>query len=166
MLALYALFIRHPAGKLAAHDAYALRTFTDFYLTLPALIAALIGLWLLARRAFWRDPALFVTVVVFSCFFFFKIRIVTDHFWMTRRFLPVILPGALLFAASAALTGTRRSDWIGVGAVRRLIGVGFVALLALQYARASRPIAAARRICRPDSEGSRHSRERSATTTS
>ena len=140
VLALYALFIRHPAGKLAAHDAYALRTFTDFYLTLPALMAALIGLWLLGRRAFWRDPALFVTVAVFSCFFFFKIRIVTDHFWMTRRFLPVILPGALLFAASAALTGTRRSDWIGVGAVRRLIGVGFVALLALQYARASRPL--------------------------
>ena len=140
VLALYALFIRQPAGKLAAHDAYALRTFTDFYLTLPALMAALIGLWLLGRRAFWRDPALFVTVAVFSCFFFFKIRIVTDHFWMTRRFLPVILPGALLFAASAALTGTRRSDWIGVGAVRRLIGVGFVALLALQYARASRPL--------------------------
>ena len=140
VLALYALFIRHPAGKLAAHDAYALRTFTDFYLTLPALIAALIGLWLLGRRAFWRDPALFVTVAVFSCFFFFKIRIVTDHFWMTRRFLPVILPGALLFAASAALTGTRRSDWIGVGALRRLIGVGFVALLALHYARASGPL--------------------------
>jgi hypothetical protein len=140
VLALYALFIRHPAGKLAAHDAYALRTFTDFYLTLPALLAALVGVWLMARRVFWRDPALFVTVAVFSCFFFFKIRIVTDHFWMTRRFLPVILPGALLFAAAAALSGTRRSDWMGVGATRRLIGVAFVALLAVQYGRASAPL--------------------------
>jgi hypothetical protein len=140
LLALYALFIRHPAGKLAAHDAYALRTFTNLYLSVPALFAALIGVWLLARRGFWRDPALFVTVAVFSCFFFFKIRIVSDHFWMTRRFLPVILPGALLFASSAALTGTRRSDWIGVGALRSLIRIAFVTLLALQYARASGPV--------------------------
>lgn len=138
-LALYALFLRHPAGRLAAHDAYALRTFTDFYLTLPALLAALVGLGLVARRAFWRDPAFFVTVAVFSCFFFFKIRIVTDHFWMTRRFLPVILPGALLFAAAAALSGTR-GGWRGTQAIRRLIGVAFVALLAAHYGRASRPL--------------------------
>ena len=113
VLALYALVPPPPGGKLAAHDAYALRTFTNFYCTLPALFAALIGSWLLARRAFWRDPALFITVAVFSCFFFFKIRIVTDHFWMTRRFLPVILPGALLFASAAALTGDASSRWIG-----------------------------------------------------
>jgi hypothetical protein len=139
ILALYALQFRHPGGRLAAHDAYALRTFTSFYLTLPALLAALIGFAILARRAFWRDPALFVTVAVFSCFFFFKIRIVTDHFWMTRRFLPVILPGALLFASAAALSGTR-SGWRGTGALRTLIGVVFVTLLAADYARASRPL--------------------------
>jgi hypothetical protein len=139
VLALYALLLRHPAGKLAAHDAYALRTFTNFYLTLPALLAALIGIWVLARKAFWRDPAFFVTFAVFSCFFFFKVRIVTDHFWMTRRFLPMILPGALLFAASAALSRTRGS-WKGTGAVRTLIGIVFVGLLATQYARASRPL--------------------------
>lgn len=66
-LALYALFLRQPAGKLAAHDAYALRTFADLYLTLPVLLASLVGLWLVARRAFWRDPALFATIAVFSC---------------------------------------------------------------------------------------------------
>jgi hypothetical protein len=139
LLALYALVLRHPGGKLAAHDAYALRTFTDFYLTLPALLAALIGFALLARRSFWRDPALFVTVAVFSCFFFFKIRIVTDHFWMTRRFLPVILPGALLFASAAAFSGGR-GGWRGAATVRTLIGATFVTLLALDYARASRPL--------------------------
>ena len=37
-------FFRHPAGKLAVHDADALRTFTDLYLSLPPLIAALAGL--------------------------------------------------------------------------------------------------------------------------
>ncbi|MEO8520437.1 MAG: hypothetical protein ABI603_03675 [Acidobacteriota bacterium] len=138
-LALYALWLRHPGGRLAAHDAYALRTFTDFYLTLPALLAALIGLWLVARQRFWRDPALFITVAVFSCFFFFKIRIVTDHFWMARRFVPVILPGALLFAAAAALGGSR-GKWRGSRLLRTLIGVTFVALLAAHYGRQSRPL--------------------------
>ncbi len=138
-LALYALWLRHPGGRLAAHDAYALRTFTDFYLTLPALLAALIGLWLVARQRFWRDPALFVTVAVFSCFFFFKIRIVTDHFWMARRFVPVILPGALLFAAAAALGGSR-GERRGSRSLRTLIGVTFVALLAAHYGRESRPL--------------------------
>ncbi|MEN3339573.1 MAG: hypothetical protein V7647_3249, partial [Acidobacteriota bacterium] len=138
VLALYALFLRHPAGKLAAHDAYALRTFTDFYLTLPALLAALLGFGLVARRAFWRDPALFVTVAVFSCFFFYKVRIVTDHFWMTRRFLPVILPGALLFASAAALSG--RSPRGLARAPRTLIGIVFIGLLAVDYGRASRPL--------------------------
>ncbi len=138
-LAAYALLFRHPGGRLAAHDAYALRTFTDFYLSLPALIAALVGIGLVARAAFWRDPALFVTLAVFSCFFFFKIRIVTDHFWMTRRFLPVILPAALLFACAAALSGSR-GGWKGAAALRTLVGIAFVALLATQYGRASRPL--------------------------
>jgi len=34
------------------------------------------------------------------------------HFWMARRFLPVILPSALLFACGAALTGAQYG-WSG-----------------------------------------------------
>ena len=41
VLAVYALVFRHQAGKLAVHDADALRTFTNFYVTVPALLAAL-----------------------------------------------------------------------------------------------------------------------------
>jgi hypothetical protein len=139
VLAFYALVFRHQAGKLAVHDADALRTFTNFYITVPALIAALIGLALAARRSFWRDPALILTLAVFSCFFFYKIRIVPEHFWMTRRFLPVILPGVLLFASAAAL-GEFRVPVNRSQVLRTLLRVGFVALLAFQYARASRPI--------------------------
>ncbi len=139
LLALYALTLRHPGGKLAAHDANALRTFTNLYLTLPGLMAALIGFWLVARRAFWRDPALIMTVVVFACFFFFKIRIAPDHFWMTRRFLPVILPGMLLFASAAALGGIR-APRTAAGVLRTLVRMVFIALLALHYARTSRPV--------------------------
>lgn len=138
--AVYALFLRKPIlFVLADRDASALRTFTNFYLTLPGLLAALVGFVLLARRAFWRAPDLFVTVTVFSFFFFYKIRIVSDHFWMTRRFLPVILPGALLFAAAAALSGARGGFMI-TRAVRGAIGIAFIALLAGQYARAAAPI--------------------------
>jgi hypothetical protein len=138
--ALYALYMREPVARvLAERDAYALRTFTAFYLTLPGLLAALVGFVFLARQAFWRAPDLFLTVVTFSFFFFYKIRIVSDHFWMTRRFLPVVLPGALLFAATAALGGTR-GGWRATRLIRGTIGVAFVLLLAGQYSRAAAPI--------------------------
>src|SRR4029450_5420735 len=82
--ALYASFLRQPGGKLADYDAYALRTFASFYVTLPALLAALLGYAIAARRLFCRTPALFDTVAIFSFFVFYKIRIVPVHFWMAR----------------------------------------------------------------------------------
>jgi len=138
LLAAYALVFRHQVGKLAEHDASALRTFTYLYFTLPALIAALIGLALLTRR-FFRDPALVSTIVIFSCFLFYKVRIVPYHFWMTRRFLPVILPGALIFASAAALTGVRVPRTFP-GTARTAVRVLFILLLAGYYLRVSRPV--------------------------
>lgn len=138
LLAIYALVFRHQVGKLAEHDASALRTFTYLYFTLPALVAALIGFALVARR-FFRDPALISTIVIFSCFVFYKVRIVPYHFWMTRRFLPVILPGALIFAAAAALTGVGVPRTLS-GSVRTAVRVLFILLLAGYYLRVSRPV--------------------------
>ncbi len=138
--AMYALLLRQPVqGLLAARDAYALRTFANYYLTVPGLLAALLGFALVARKFFWRAPEIFTTVALFSFFFFYKIRIASDHFWMARRFLPVILPGALLFAAAAALSGTR-GGWAPTRVVRSTIGVAFVVLLATQYVRAAKPV--------------------------
>ena len=136
--AAYALLWRHPVGRLTAHDAYALRTFAGLYLTMPGLLAALAGFWLLARTRFWRDPALFIMVALFSLFLFYKIRIVPEHFWMARRFVPVILPGALLFAAAAAFATAAGGPRMQV--VRRAVGGLFLALLAGAYVRASQPI--------------------------
>lgn len=138
VLAVYALYFRHPGGRLAAHDAYSLRTFANFYVTVPAILAALVGYTLYARRAFWRDPALFATAAIFTVFVFFKIRIVPEHFWAARRFLPVILPVTLLFACAAGL-GTA-----GVRArlPRAVLGLILVGLLGWHYARASAPVAA------------------------
>jgi hypothetical protein len=136
--AVYAMYFRDPAGKLALHDAYALRSYTGLYATLPAVAAALIGLVIAARRTFWRAPELFVTVAVVSLFVFYKIRIVPEHFWMTRRFLAVILPGMLIFACAAATAGLNQRG------IRRLlsgaIGAAFIVLLGRHYAAASRPL--------------------------
>jgi hypothetical protein len=138
--ALYALYLRRPIPfVLAERDAYALRTFTNFYLTLPGLLAALLGFALVVRRMFWRAPDLFATIAMYSFFFFYKIRIVSDHFWMARRFLPVVLPGALIFAAAAALSGAR-GGMLTTRTLRTAIGVAFVVLLGSQYMRASAPI--------------------------
>jgi 4-amino-4-deoxy-L-arabinose transferase-like glycosyltransferase len=139
-LAVYALFLRRPGRYLAPFDAYALRIFADYYFTLPALIAALIGYVLFARRLFWRDPAFFLTLTAFSLLFFYKTRIVPEHFWAARRYVPVILPGLLLLVAAAALTGARGRSLV-TRAIRGPIGIVFLALLAAQYARVAKPIA-------------------------
>lgn len=137
--AAYAFLLRHPGGLLTLHDAHALRMFTEFYLTVPALAAALIGFGLASRRVFWHDPAFFATVAIFSFFVFYKIRIVPEHFWAARRFVPVILPATLLFAAAAAFSGARDGSR-GARTLRALVGIVFVSLLGLHYARASRPL--------------------------
>jgi hypothetical protein len=138
LLALYALYFRSPAGRLAAHDAYALRTYADFYVTVPAVLAALIGFSIYAPRLFWRDPALYATATIYAVFVFYKIRIVPEHFWAARRFLPVILPATMLFAAAAAL-GRSGPGW-RVRLLRPVLGLVFLGLLGNSYVRASGPV--------------------------
>ena len=130
--------LRRPGGRLAAHDAYALRTITELYLTLPGLAAALIGFALAARRTFWRAPAFFTTLVLYCFFFFYKIYIVPEHFWMSRRYLPLILPAAFLLASAAAL-GTRQGPSL-LRPLRWAIGLVFLVLLGREYARTSQRI--------------------------
>jgi hypothetical protein len=141
LLAVYAQFLRQPAGRLAPHDAYALRTFTGLYFSLPALLASLIGFALVARSRFWRDPALIVTVAALACFVFYKPRIVPEHFWMARRYLPVVLPGALLFVAAAVFTRDQL-QWRASRLLHALIALVFIGLLAGHYSRVSAPVLA------------------------
>jgi hypothetical protein len=94
---------------------------------------------LVTRGLFWRDPAFVLTLTSFSLFFFYKIHIVPVHFWAARRFVPIILPGALLLVAGAALTGVR-GRLLLTRAIRGPIGIAFLVLLAFQYARAAKPI--------------------------
>jgi hypothetical protein len=53
--------------------------------------------------------------------------------------LPVILPGTLLLASAAALTGVR-GRWLSTRLIRGPIGVVLLALLAAAYIRSARPV--------------------------
>lgn len=117
-LAVYAYVFREPGGRTALGDAIAFRSF-GWYVTPWALWIAVFGAAVLVWRRFWNAPHFFVTFIVFSTFFFYKTRIVPEHFWTARRFLGVALPGALLVIAGvvreivdartiAAVLGRRR----------------------------------------------------------
>lgn len=152
--AAYALFFRRPGGRLAPHDAASLVTFT-WYLPPAALIAALFGYARLTWGSLWRDPALLITVAVSAFFVFHKIRIVPEHFWMTRRFIPVVLPSALLMLGALVLflrrplrgdsqgaksRGASTTEW-AASAVRLILVAAFLALVGSRMLAASRPVA-------------------------
>jgi hypothetical protein len=99
--AIYGYFLRGMTGRTAQHDADSVRTFA-WYLTRGGLLASVAGYAIAVRRHFWRSPAFFLTAAVFALFFFHRIRIVPDHFWMARRYLGVLLPAAVLMASAAA----------------------------------------------------------------
>jgi hypothetical protein len=151
----YAAFFRKPSGPLAPHDAYALRTFT-WYFPWAGLVASVAGFVLLSWKRFWRDPLFLLGAAVYGFFVFYKIQIVPEHFWMTRRFLPVILPSACLLLAAAAFAGVwtrgegdRRSPEgggrdRGPGALARsarlVVPVAFVVVIGWLLARSSEPV--------------------------
>jgi hypothetical protein len=101
VLAVYAYFFREPVGLLALHDAMALRSFA-WYVTPWGLLGAVVGLAVLVQRRFWVAPALFMTIAAHGVFFFYKIRLVPEHFWTSRRFLTVLVPATVLLVAGLA----------------------------------------------------------------
>ena len=139
-LAVYALFFREAAGRVAEEDAHALRMFRERYVYWPALIAALAGFAVAARRQFWRHPAFFLLFATFAVFVFRKLNIVWEHFWLARRFLPMVLPGLCLLAAGALVGTSGSGETHRVG--RRLAGTLGVAFIAWQFWTAAAPVAA------------------------
>jgi hypothetical protein len=137
MLAIYAYFFRFAGGRTTEYDAGALRSFA-WYITPVGLAAALAGYALAMRESFRKDPVLLATVTIFALFFFYKIKIVPEHYWMTRRFLPVILPGALLLIGAAAFAWWRGDTRRMV--IRGTIGTVLVALLVVRFWSASAPL--------------------------
>jgi hypothetical protein len=156
ILAAYAYFIRDEGGRTALGDAMAFRTF-GWYVSPWGLALAVAGAAFFLARDLWRDPTFYLTFTTFSIFFFYKTRIVPEHFWTSRRFLGVALPGALLLMAAlvreafspariarlagdrTAVDGTPRPPaWAHVTSVVLLVAV--LAPVALAYWRASQPV--------------------------
>jgi hypothetical protein len=145
--AAYAYFFRQPVGALAPQDADALRTYTSFYFSPYGLAAALVGFLLLARWSRGVGWPLAITLALFAFTFFYKIRIIPEHFWAGRRFLAVILPGSLLLVAAAAFQDLRSADlrpaWLtghGITMARRTVGLVVILLLGWRFFAAIRPI--------------------------
>lgn len=139
----YAYFLRTAVGLLAPHDADSLRTFALFYVSPMGLAAAFVGLVVLSRRSFWVSAPVLLIVAVFALVFFYRIRIIPEHFWAARRFIAVLIPGALLLVGAAAFSdgpgppGLTR-PWVRWA--RYAAGVVFVVLLGQQYIAAAQPI--------------------------
>lgn len=78
-------------------------TWVAMYYSWIVVAAALIGVAFAARRALvQRDPRLLVAIAVVaapSLLYLWSISIAPDQIWAMRRFLPVTLPGFLVFAA-------------------------------------------------------------------
>jgi len=102
VLAVYAVFFREAGGHLAQHDADGLRTYMNFYLLPIGLATSLIGWVMVSKKRFWHGSALMFVAATFSIFIFYKARVFPEHFWMARRFVPVILPVSLLLVGAAA----------------------------------------------------------------
>lgn len=102
---------------LAAHDAQAFLRL-GWFVTPLGLLLGVGGLLLTVRRLRSRDLFPVLLVLTFSLFYFYKIRVWNDYYFALRRFVPVILPFLLGFAA---LTLGRMS--LGGRWRRRLAGV-------------------------------------------
>jgi 4-amino-4-deoxy-L-arabinose transferase-like glycosyltransferase len=141
--AAYAWWWRGPSpegtkGGLTDYDAYAFRTFGQLYLLPFGVLLAVAGFVLVAWRAFWRDPAFMLSFAAFSLFLFYKIQIIPEHFWMGRRFVTFILPGALLLAGAAAFAALGQSrPW---RVARAIAGTALLVLLGQRYVAASMPL--------------------------
>ncbi|MGE5361956.1 MAG: hypothetical protein ACM3NQ_23315 [Bacteroidales bacterium] len=137
--ACYAYFLRQPVyGKLAFGDARSLEIFTWYFPPL-ALGVALVGYAMVVWRAFWRAPALLLTTAVYCLFLFYKLWVVPEHFWVARRFIPVILPAAsLMFAAVLAHAAAIRARSVRVAATTAATLA--VIVLGAQLVRANRAI--------------------------
>ncbi len=130
-------------GKLAPHDAESMRTYA-WYVGPQVLALLALAIPTVARQLFWRDPAFFTTACAYALFFFYKIRIVPEHFWMTRRFVPIILPATLLLVCALAAWVARRVAWrVRPRAASLAASAAVVALalpLGVQFAAQSAPV--------------------------
>ncbi len=102
-------------NRLAAHDAQALRRYS-WFVGAPALALSFLGLGFFLRRCGPNDVLPLAVLLVFSGFYFYKIRVFNDYFFAMRRYLPVTLPFTFILAALALVTMAQWSKGWRIGA--------------------------------------------------
>lgn len=119
---------------LAAHDAQSFFRL-GWFVTPLGLFLAVAGLLLAFRE--WKPRYLFpvLTTLVFSAFYFYKLRVWNDYFFSLRRFVPVVLPSVMGFSALLLCRMARR------GGIRRAVTISLSLTLVALYARDTRRIA-------------------------
>ena len=119
---------------LAAHDAQSLVRL-GWFVTPLGLALALFGLLVAIRE--WKARYLFpiATLVAYSGFYFYKIRIYNDYYFALRRFVPAILPLAIALAAFALVRIAAG------GPLRRVCAALLAATLGALFLRDTLPIA-------------------------
>lgn len=149
-LLLYCLFFRESRSIFTQPplEVEGLVTFTFYYLQPIGLIAALAGWAIVSGERFRRALPFLAVVAAYALFYFYDARITPDHFWAARRYMPVLLPGALLLAGAAFFMrigngGRRWLAWCTTpGATAARAGAGILVLsgLAVLYGAGTRPI--------------------------
>ena len=149
-LLVYCLFFRESRSIFTQPplEVEGLVTFTFYYLQPICLIAALAGWAIISGERFRRALPFLAVVAAYALFYFYDARITPDHFWAARRYMPVLLPGALLLAGAAFFmpigAGAHRwAAWCatrGATGARTAAGILVVFGLALQYGGGTRPI--------------------------
>lgn len=115
-LAIYAYWIRPHLGPFSyipglgdgQQRGYRENTLVNlaYYVSLPVVWAAIAGWLLLAWRSFreTHDIALILVWVIVggsAMVYLYEPNVSPDHYWAIRRFVPVVIPGFILFAVYA-----------------------------------------------------------------
>jgi hypothetical protein len=120
-------------ARLAAHDAQSVVRL-GWFVTPLGLALGLLGLVAIVRdgRREYLFPVL--TALAFSAFYFYKLRVYNDYFFALRRFVPVILPFVLGFAAYLLTRMAAAGGW------RRIAAGAMVLFLGASYLRRTAPL--------------------------
>ena len=149
-LGTYAFFFREARSvwTQAPLEREGIVTFTRYYLQPLGLIAAFAGWAIVSGERFRRALPFLAVAAGYALFYFYDPLITPDHFWAARRYVPVILPAALLLAGAAVFMPVSGTDhrWLAwcatprANTLRAAAGGLVLFVLAVQYGAATRPI--------------------------
>ena len=162
-LGTYAFFFREARSvwTQAPLEREGIVTFTRYYLQPLGLVAAFAGWAIVSGERFRRALPFLAVAAGYALFYFYDPLITPDHFWAARRYVPVILPAALLLAGAAVFMPVSGTDhrWLAwcatprANTLRAAAGGLVLFVLAMQYGAATRPDPPPHRTCRDDPRG-------------